>query len=162
MFRSVFAMPRALRAAALLLLMFTVAGCETPEPPPPPPPPNVHHKEMTGVFFEVGSAVPTVNSIKILDAEMSSDYLARLSVRPDRTNKICIEARTDTVGSAAENLRLSQRRAEWVAGYLVKTGVDKSRLVIRSLGMAQPIVLTPPNTPEPQNRSVLVWWFNCR
>lgn len=117
---------------------------------------------MTGVFFDVGSAVPTTQSIKILDAEMSRDYLASWAVRPDNTKKICLEARTDTVGSAAENLRLSQRRAEWVASYLVNAGVDRERLVVRNFGMANPIVLTPPNTPEPQNRSVIVWWLNCR
>lgn len=50
-----------------------------------------------------------------------------------------IGAHTDASGSAAYNLRLSQRRAEAVRAYLVKKGVAARRLKARGYGETQPI-----------------------
>lgn len=78
--------------------------------------------------------------------------------RPGVTSKISIYGHTDNVGSAEENLELSQRRAKWLADYLVKAGVYRDRLIVSGLGASSPLVITPPNTPEPQNRSAFVHW----
>lgn len=54
--------------------------------------------------------------------------------RPGVTSKISIYGHTDNVGSAEENLELSQRRAKWLADYLVKAGVYRDRLIVSGLG----------------------------
>lgn len=54
-----------------------------------------------------------------------------------------IAAHTDAKGDAAINLKLSQRRADAVAKYLVGSGVDATQLVAKGYGETQPIA---PNT----------------
>ncbi|MEL7448463.1 MAG: OmpA family protein [Pseudomonadota bacterium] len=67
------------------------------------------------------------------------DEIAAIAVR-------CIDARveiaghTDDQGTLANNLNLSQRRAESVMAYLVSSGVRLSRLTARGYGEEQPLV----------------------
>ena len=51
-------------------------------------------------------------------------------------------------------MRLSQRRADAVAGYLEKQGVPKSALDVKWFGKEHPRVPTPDGVREPQNRRV--------
>ena len=142
--------------------LLAATACDQPEPLPQWPPPHVHHKRTTGVFFDSGSAVPTAGSLRNLDKELSGgDYVAKNVLAPGATRKICVVGGADTVGSESENMKLSQRRAEWVANYLIKAGVPKERLVVSSRRSSGPLVRTPPNTPEPQNRNVLIEWLDC-
>ena len=67
-----------------------------------------------------------------------------------------VEARTDTVGPALDNLRLSARRAEAVATLLVEAGVDPRTLQIRATGETQPAVVTADDVAEPVNRLAVV------
>ncbi len=50
-----------------------------------------------------------------------------------------ISSHTDSKGDDDYNLKLSQRRAESVVHYLIKSGIDKNRLVARGYGETQPI-----------------------
>ncbi len=56
-----------------------------------------------------------------------------------------VQGHTDNVGQAAYNQKLSQQRADSVRAYLVKAGIDPTRLVAKGYGMAQPLV---PNSTE--------------
>jgi OOP family OmpA-OmpF porin len=56
---------------------------------------------------------------------------------PDTT--AVIEGHTDEVGTSADNMRLSQSRAESVVGYLVKRGIARSRLQAVGYGETRPI-----------------------
>jgi outer membrane protein OmpA-like peptidoglycan-associated protein len=68
-----------------------------------------------------------------------------------------IEGHTDTVGDPASNMALSERRAQAVRDYVVRTyGVDPSRLVAVGLGETQLRIATPPHVPEARNRRVQV------
>src|SRR5690606_17826970 len=49
-----------------------------------------------------------------------------------------IQGHTDDVGNDANNMRLSQRRAQSVFDYLVSKGVDGSRLKAVGYGESQP------------------------
>lgn len=53
--------------------------------------------------------------------------------------RIEIRAFTDSRGPAAYNQKLSERRAEATAAYLVKAGIDASRLQATGFGESQPI-----------------------
>jgi outer membrane protein OmpA-like peptidoglycan-associated protein len=65
--------------------------------------------------------------------------------------KVRVEGHTDAIGSADYNVSLSERRALSVAAYLVKRGIDPSRLVLVGKGMAEPLTANPY---DPNNRRV--------
>jgi outer membrane protein OmpA-like peptidoglycan-associated protein len=67
-----------------------------------------------------------------------SAVLAVLKDHPAIT-KVRVEGHTDSRGAAAKNKALSQRRAESVVAWLVKNGIDASRLEARGFGMERPI-----------------------
>jgi OOP family OmpA-OmpF porin len=65
--------------------------------------------------------------------------------------KVRIEGHTDAVGSVSYNLSLSGRRALSVGEYLVKQGIDPSRLELVGKGMSEPLTR---NKYDPANRRV--------
>jgi outer membrane protein OmpA-like peptidoglycan-associated protein len=60
-----------------------------------------------------------------------------LTQNPDRS--VMVEGFTDSTGSAAHNLELSQRRAESVRSALMGMGVEGTRVATRGYGEAYPI-----------------------
>jgi outer membrane protein OmpA-like peptidoglycan-associated protein len=65
--------------------------------------------------------------------------------------KIRVEGHTDAGGSIESNVLLSERRALSVGEYLVKQGIDPSRLTLTGKGMAEPLTH---NKFDPANRRV--------
>lgn len=57
--------------------------------------------------------------------------------------RVRVEGHTDASGSADYNVTLSQRRALSVGEYLVKLGIDPSRLVVEGKGKAEPLTANP-------------------
>jgi OmpA-OmpF porin, OOP family len=104
------------------------------------------------VDFATGSAQLTPQAITTLDQlgkALKSSELASYRFR--------IEGHTDTVGAAAYNKALSERRAEAVVQYLThRFGLQPERLEAVGLGETDLLVPTPPQTPEPRNRRVEV------
>ena len=104
------------------------------------------------VQFQSGSAELTQEAMRTLDElgrALSSASLAEYRFR--------IEGHTDTTGSRAVNMVLSEERAAKVAEYLQsKFGVASSRLVPVGRGQEALKVNTPDHTPEPRNRRVQV------
>lgn len=104
------------------------------------------------VDFATGSADLTPSARATLDQlgkALSSAQLSHYRFR--------IEGHTDTVGSAATNLTLSQQRAQAVAAYLEQTyGIPPSRLDAVGMGEQGLLVPTPPQTPNAANRRVEV------
>lgn len=68
------------------------------------------------------------------------------------TMRVAIEGHTDSSGSRATNISLSQRRAQAVADYLVSQGVARNRLDVRGFGYDQPLQGT--RASDPDNRRV--------
>ncbi|MCS6934708.1 MAG: DUF5723 family protein [Chitinophagales bacterium] len=64
---------------------------------------------------------------------------------------LLIEGHTDNVGSDASNLILSQKRANAVKNYLIKRGVDGSKLDAFGYGESRPIATN--DTPEGRQRN---------
>ena len=60
--------------------------------------------------------------------------------------KVEIQGHTDNIGSAAYNMKLSLRRAQAVANYLVKHGISASRLKVKGYGFTRPVASN--DTPE--------------
>jgi outer membrane protein OmpA-like peptidoglycan-associated protein len=69
---------------------------------------------------------------------------------------VSIEGHTDSTGSAAYNLELSQARAEAVRGVLVGQGVDPRRISVRGLGFSAPVASNATEAGRQQNRRVEV------
>jgi outer membrane protein OmpA-like peptidoglycan-associated protein len=79
---------------------------------------------------------------------------AAASYRTNGSARIDVSGFTDLAGTQAYNLRLSQRRADAVAGYLMKQGVPKNVMDVKWFGKEHPRVPTPDGVREPQNRRV--------
>ena len=66
--------------------------------------------------------------------------------------KIEISGHTDDKGELDYNQKLSQQRAESVLQYLVKKGVDKTRLIAKGYGESKPIVPNDSEENKAKNR----------
>ena len=71
------------------------------------------------------------------DAETMTKVTEALKQAPDA--KIQIVGHTDKVGTEKYNQKLSLRRANKVKGYLVKHGIDASRLTVVGVGTKEPV-----------------------
>lgn len=92
-------------------------------------------------------------------AELSADGMATarklatvLTQNPERT--VLIEGFTDSTGSAAHNLELSQRRAESVRAALVGLGVSADRVATKGYGEAYPVAANDSSGDRQLNRRV--------
>jgi outer membrane protein OmpA-like peptidoglycan-associated protein len=104
------------------------------------------------VDFASGSATLTPRAMTTLDQlgkALTSPQLAAYNFK--------IAGHTDTVGDSATNQTLSEQRAESVKSYLeTKFRVSDTRLQAVGMGESDPLVPTPPNTPNQQNRRVQI------
>jgi outer membrane protein OmpA-like peptidoglycan-associated protein len=124
-------------------------GCPPPAPPPPPafiPEPK---KELflERVFFETNSAKLKPESSETLDQVAES-----LKANPDV--KVEVAGHTDNTGSAAYNLKLSDKRAKAVMDYLVSKGVNPANLTEKGYGLTDPIGDNKTVEGRAQNRRV--------
>ena len=71
-------------------------------------------------------------------------------------SELLIAGHTDSVGTDAYNLALSQRRAEAAASFLASKGVDRSRLSSRGLGETEPVAPNETDAGRSKNRRVEV------
>jgi outer membrane protein OmpA-like peptidoglycan-associated protein len=67
---------------------------------------------------------------------------------------LSIEGHTDDVGTDEYNLNLSRRRAEAVAEYLVKLGVDKNKISVIGHGESKPVATNETKSGRALNRRV--------
>ncbi|HEY4044441.1 MAG TPA: OmpA family protein [Rhodopila sp.] len=65
--------------------------------------------------------------------------------------RVQVEGHTDAVGAADYNVALSERRALSVGEYLVKLGIEPSRLILVGKGKTEPLTANPY---DPANRRV--------
>jgi OOP family OmpA-OmpF porin len=71
-----------------------------------------------------------------------------------------IEGHTDNRGGKDYNIRLSERRAASVVAYLIKLGIDKSRLSTKGYGFAKPIADNKTAEGRQKNRRIVAN-FDC-
>jgi outer membrane protein OmpA-like peptidoglycan-associated protein len=70
--------------------------------------------------------------------------------------KFSIEGHTDSSGKASSNLRLSEKRAKVIMDYLVRKGVNASRLSSKGFGAATPIDSNKTRAGRANNRRVVI------
>ena len=83
------------------------------------------------INYANGSAALNADARQVVDDRL----LTLLRERPNI--RIQINSHTSSVGSAASNQSLSERRAQGVADYLVSRGINRGRLVTRGYGESQ-------------------------
>jgi outer membrane protein OmpA-like peptidoglycan-associated protein/tetratricopeptide (TPR) repeat protein len=95
--------------------------------------------ELRNVFFETGKFELKPESKTELEL-----VVAMLNQNPSM--RIQVSGHTDNVGAEANNKLLSENRAKSVVEYLVKSGIDATRLTSKGFGSSQPIMSN--DTPE--------------
>ncbi len=87
---------------------------------------------LDNVYFDTGKA--TLKPASYTELDELFDYL-----NLKKTTVVEIAGHTDDVGTDEDNLDLSQRRAESVRNYLIKKGIDPSRIQARGYGESSPV-----------------------
>jgi outer membrane protein OmpA-like peptidoglycan-associated protein len=102
---------------------------------------------LNNILFQLGKAILTTGSY----AELDKLY-GILTDNPQM--KIEISGHTDKTGSEPLNFKLSEDRAKSVVEYLVRKGIDRSRLDYRGYGSLQPIADNGTEAGRAKNRRV--------
>jgi len=99
------------------------------------------------IFFDFGKATIKPVSFGLLNevAKALKDF-PKINVR--------IEGHTDSRGSDAKNLKLSQARADSVRTYLIGQGIGGNRMEARGFGETVPIADSRTDAGREQNRRV--------
>lgn len=103
---------------------------------------------LRDVYFDTAKATLKPESRATLD-----NVVSVLKATPT-VRKVEIGGHTDNRGDDAYNMSLSQQRAQSVVDYLVKGGIEKSRLEARGYGETQPIASNADAAGQSQNRRV--------
>lgn len=102
---------------------------------------------ISNVSFDPGSSNLTSGSRPVLD-----QLVTLLIAYP--TMRIRISGHTDNTGRSSVNLRISRERAERVAEYLTRAGIEPGRLVAQGYGDSQPIADNSTDAGRAANRRI--------
>lgn len=155
---------------------FNAGGEAKPAPPPPPPepakpePPKEEPKPEPKALKPIGKAKIENNEIKIPgkvkfdfdkatireDAETKEILSTLVSVMKENPSitKLRIDGHTDDKGGTEHNNKLSTDRAQAVADWLAKNGVDKGRLEAKGHGETRPLEKNDTEPHRETNRRV--------
>lgn len=99
---------------------------------------------------------PFDSDVKDVDPAVDA-YLLKLAERLEQTNeRVSITGHTDNVDTDAYNMRLGQRRADFIKDILVKDGVDASRITTKSDGESNPVDTNSTSAGRHNNRRAVV------
>lgn len=99
------------------------------------------------ITFEVRSATITPDGLAVLD--VAAEFL-----KADPELTIEIAGHTDSDGDAADNMRLSQDRADEVKAYLESLGIDGARMTPIGYGEDDPVASNDTEAGKAQNRRI--------
>ncbi len=102
---------------------------------------------LNGVLFASGSDKLKTSSFKELDLVVA--YMKRKNKL-----KVEISGHTDSQGADDKNQKLSEKRAKSVVNYIVKKGVEETRLVYKGYGEEKPVATNDTKEGRKLNRRV--------
>ncbi len=102
---------------------------------------------LRGIEFETGKATITNKSERILG-------MALRALKAAEDMEIEVLGHTDNVGDPANNLKLSQDRADAVKEWFVNKGIKESRLSTKGMGETDPILPNTTDANKQKNRRV--------
>jgi outer membrane receptor protein involved in Fe transport/outer membrane protein OmpA-like peptidoglycan-associated protein len=120
-----------------------------PAPPAPPPPARVEAQRQFQVFFDFDKSDVTEAAAAVIRA-------AADSAKAGNTVHLTVTGHTDTVGTAAYNQGLSERRAAAVRQQLVADGIPGDEVATIGAGKTGLLVPTADGVREPQNRRAVI------
>lgn len=103
--------------------------------------------KLNNIFFETGKSSLLIESYPELDR------LVQL-MKENPKMKIELLGHTDNVGSDQSNLNLSNERVTSVKNYLIKNGIDETRIIGKGYGSASPIAPNDNDENRQLNRRV--------
>ena len=130
-----------------------------PAPPPPPPPPPAPKPKpkpapkvertiiLDDVLFDFDKSNIKPEAGAILDRLVAF-------MRENKDKKAALSGHTDSVGTDAYNQKLSQRRVNSVKDFIVKKGVESSRISGQGFGESKPIADNKTKEGRAKNRRV--------
>ena len=120
-----------------------------PPPPPPPSPPQKKHIELSAdSYFDFNKATLKPAGKERIDSEIIPPMKEHSELRA------LVEGHTDSIGSEAYNLRLSERRANAVADYMESQGISSSRITTKGWGKSKPVADNRTKEGRAKNRRV--------
>ena len=119
-----------------------------PAPPPPPPPAPKKISLSADTYFDFDKATLKPQGKERVDAEI----IPPMKQHPEL--HALVEGYTDSIGSDAYNLRLSERRADAVRDYMVSQGIAASRIMTKGFGKANPVASNATREGRAKNRRV--------
>ena len=143
-------------AGALLGALVGHYVCEPEEAPPPvaaPPAPHAPPARGTKLVTIPGPNFDFNKSNLNTAGKQKVGEAARI-LKDNPSTRVSVDGYTDSIGSDAYNLRLSERRARTVAEVLVADGVERSRLDVRGHGKANPVADNSTAEGRAENRRV--------
>lgn len=109
-------------------------------------------KIEVGKSFTIDNILFATNSYELnSDSKFILDQFIKF-LKDNNGVKVTIEGHTDDLGNDAENLTLSQKRANASLNYIVSKGIDKSRLKAKGYGETKPKVQNSNATNRAKNR----------
>ncbi len=115
--------------------------------PLPLPPPTRKKIVLRSVYFEFDKSTIRGDAAPVLDE-------AAGLLRDEGEINVAAEGHTDEIGTDVYNLRLSQRRADAVRGYLVGKGINGKRIRTEAYGESRPVATNETAEGRAQNRRV--------
>jgi OmpA-OmpF porin, OOP family len=100
---------------------------------------------LDNVHFDFGKS--TIRPESYPELQELVDYL-----KSKEDVKIEIAGHTDNVGKDADNLKLSQQRAEAIRNYVIKKGIRPERIRAKGYGATQPVADNSTDEGRQQNR----------
>jgi outer membrane protein OmpA-like peptidoglycan-associated protein len=117
-------------------------------PPPPPSPPKVIDKMTVQGLFYSGRSILTEADVKELRKAVAF-------VKKYHGANIRLDGYTDSIGTDAYNISLSERRAVAVKDYLIKeAGLSSSKITVVGHGKADPVADNKTAEGRAKNRRV--------
>ncbi len=102
---------------------------------------------LENIYFESGKAVLSRESYPSLNK-----LAAQMIANPKMKLEVC--GYTDNSGNEADNLDLSQSRAEAVVNYLISAGISEDRLIATGFGSANPVASNDTFEGRAKNRRI--------
>lgn len=142
------------RIATATLALALVAGCAAPPPhqaAAKSSSSSAEAPELVGAWYQV-----YFDSNKTDINERGQMIVKNVAYVVANTNgaRVTVIGKTDRSGDAANNMALSQKRADQVRDALIAAGVPSSRIDTSWTGEAKQEISTADNTPESRNRVV--------
>ena len=112
--------------------------------------------EPQNVIYTAAPTLFAFDTAQLNSADKSGLDAAAKKIKAENPDRVLVKGYADTTGPAAYNVKLSQRRADAVANYLVKEGVCSKKVTAKGYGSTTTFDANATAAGRAQNRRVEV------